>query len=153
MCWRICCRIIYLCDPFTCETINVNDNGGGEFTLSVPNNYGEVTWYVDDVSFTGNSYTGDFPQNTSTTVCAYYYDSSSGCYYLCYTDISPNCDLPEASFTYNITNETVIFNDNSTNSSGQGSLTYQWSFGENNTTSSLVTVSYTHLTLPTICSV
>lgn len=53
-CWRICCRSIYVCNPFTCGNINIGYKpSNNQFTFGINNTGGQsnnFNWTLDDTN-------------------------------------------------------------------------------------------------------
>jgi PKD repeat protein len=144
-CWYICCRTIYLCAPNVCGLlqITINETSNDNYSLSIPGNFTNVEWFVDE-NFTGTTNTVNtslFEGNTYY-ICVYYFDFSSGCWYICCRTFTPeNCDLPVANYTYSVNDMLVSFGNNSV--STEGNPTYFWAFGDGST-STLANPTHTY---------
>jgi PKD repeat protein len=108
-CWRICCRTIYICNPFNCYnfTYSYNGNNGFVFTMD-PSLSGatNITWTVDDHpggalnignAVTSQPYPVPSPCVNRTITLRYFYN---GVWYICCRTINLCNPFNCYNFTY-----------------------------------------------------
>ncbi|MCF8247269.1 MAG: T9SS type A sorting domain-containing protein [Saprospiraceae bacterium] len=92
--WYICCRKVYLCNPFNCGSITLNytANQGYIFTLAPSNNNQNISWQVDSPNIiplgTGSNISQPLPVPAPgscgfRTVSVRYFDQSCNCWRIC----------------------------------------------------------------------
>lgn len=93
----LCCRQICIENPFTCSSIDIQDNNNGTYTLSAPNGTQEITWFLDSptraiIGFnnpqTFNPASFGVPQGSAFQV-SYRFRDSSGCQRFCCKTFTP----------------------------------------------------------------
>lgn len=143
--WEICCRLIFICNPFDCgDVISFSEGQNGNTNFSVDNIFDSVEWLIDGSASTGNSITKNLPIGIPVRVCVFYKDPTSDCFYVCCRTITvgAGCDSPIANYGFNSTNLIVEFTNTSITTAGNAS--YFWNFGDGGT-SSLWNPSHTFL--------
>ncbi len=108
-CWRICCRTIYICNPFNCYnfTYSYNGNNGFVFTMD-PSLSGatNISWTVDDhpggalnigAAATSQPYPVPSPCVNRTITLRYYFN---GVWYICCRTINLCNPFNCYNFTY-----------------------------------------------------
>lgn len=136
--WQICCRLVYICNPFECaDVINFSEGLNGNTTFSVANNFNTVSWLIDGVSEVGNTITSSIPVGVPVRICVFYRDPSTNCFYICCRTISvgSGCENPMAAYSYSSTNLVVEFANSSTSTTGN--VSYFWDFGDGGSSSFL----------------
>ncbi|MBC7884996.1 MAG: T9SS type A sorting domain-containing protein, partial [Saprospiraceae bacterium] len=48
--WRICCRLVYFCNPFNCDLIKINYVDGSGYKFSLDQTYQNMSWIIDETS-------------------------------------------------------------------------------------------------------
>ncbi len=88
--WRICCLVVYWCNPSLCSnniTINPNNN---LFTLTTSAQYQELTWFADNLLLgQGNNLNIAIPSGTQK-IYVRYRDPATGCVYICCKNFGGN---------------------------------------------------------------
>lgn len=136
--WYLCCRRVYLCNPFTCGNIFVSATDGGTgSTLSIDNgggNFSDIVWVVNGQS-AGSGSSIDYPINPEQEyqICVYYRSSLTGCWYVCCRNVTGSCTPPVSAFSFNANNLTANFTNNSVSSAGGGITSVLWNFGDGTT--------------------
>jgi PKD repeat protein len=88
--WYICCRRVFLCNPFNCGSITFTyqQGQGYQFNLTQSGSYQNITWQVDQTGQSlGNGGTSQPLPAPGTcvlrTISVRYYDPVSGCWRIC----------------------------------------------------------------------
>jgi hypothetical protein len=87
--WRICCLVIYWCNPTKCENSITLTPSGNKTILSTQSSYQEIEWFVDNTFLgQGNNYSASLPIN-GQNVYVKYLDPATGCIYICCKKLAP----------------------------------------------------------------
>ncbi len=125
--WYICCKKVYLCNPYDCSGNIQHSVSGNTLSLSISNIYTDVTWKnVSTGQSLGSGNTATYTLTNGSgnlSVCVTYKNPTTGVYQTCYKDISISCNTPVANFQFALAGSGVIFTNTST-----GATSYTWSF-------------------------
>ncbi|MBK9736461.1 MAG: hypothetical protein IPO92_16490 [Saprospiraceae bacterium] len=87
--WRICCLVIYWCNPTKCESSIIFTPNGNNTMLSTQNSFQEIEWYVDNVYLgQGNNFNATIPSN-GQNIYVKYRDPATACIYVCCKKLTP----------------------------------------------------------------
>ena len=124
--WYICCKRVYLCNPYDCSSNITHSVSGNTLNISVNNSFTDVTWKNGTTGQTlgsGNAITYSLNNGAgNVSVCATYKDGT-GTYRTCCKDISVSCPAPVAAFTFALAGSGVNFTNTSS-----GATSYSWNF-------------------------
>ncbi len=88
--WRICCLVVYWCNPSLCSNnISINPNNN-LYTLTTSSQYQELTWFADNLLLgQGNNLNIAIPSSTQK-IYVRYRDPATGCVYICCKNFGGN---------------------------------------------------------------
>ncbi|MEZ5038476.1 MAG: pre-peptidase C-terminal domain-containing protein [Saprospiraceae bacterium] len=132
-CVTVCCRTIYVENPFDCGEVNINyeyvENQGFQFSLANQDPYQIVSWTREDTNTPlGTGPVSDFLVPTdnceTATISASYYDNFTDAWYVCSISVwlcKPSV-CGESSIDYSFDGTTFVFDFAASNSVDQSSV-------------------------------
>jgi hypothetical protein len=142
--WRYCCKVIWICNPFTCGNdgniqYSFNANNQFQFTLKDANQYSNISWQVDgaspiDIGNGGsvNWFPGAGQDCKTYPITVRYFDANCNCWRICcrYIYVCNPFTCGDISFKYKPLNNEYTFSLNGSNSNYNN---FSWTIDETNT--------------------